>query len=36
VSAKDDGVVDNVRRGNPAAFRLIDLHSDVLARLQIS
>jgi len=26
-------VVDNVRQGNPAAFRLIDLHGDVLARL---
>jgi hypothetical protein len=26
-------VVDNVRRGNPPAFRLIDLHSDVLAHL---
>ena len=26
-------VVDNVRQGNPTAFRLIDLHGDVLARL---
>jgi len=26
-------VVDNVRQGNPAAFRLIDLHGDVLTRL---
>ena len=26
-------VVENVRQGNPAAFRLIDLHGDVLARL---
>ena len=26
-------VVDNVRQGNPAAFRLIDLHGDMLASL---
>ena len=26
-------VVENVRQGNPAAFRLIDLHGEVLARL---
>jgi hypothetical protein len=25
-------VVDNVRQGNPTAFRLIDLHGDVLTR----